>query len=94
LFLLNFFENPFSEVWLYFDHSQTSSFHEAMKKIEGQIVTVFEVTDSINELKTTLIFKLEDCFLPSAVGTVLGKLETEGELPQEVSLYSHSMKLL
>jgi hypothetical protein len=30
-----------------------------------------------------LIFKLEDCFLPSAVRTILGKLETEGELPQE-----------
>jgi hypothetical protein len=83
LFLLNFFENPLSEVWLYFIHSQASSVHEAVKKVEGQRFTVFEVTDSINGLKTTLMFKLEDCFLPSAVRTILGKLETEGELPQE-----------
>jgi hypothetical protein len=30
-----------------------------------------------------MMFKLEDCFLPSAVRTILGKPETEGELPQE-----------
>jgi hypothetical protein len=29
------------------------------------------------------MFKLEDCFLPSAVRTILAELETEGELPQE-----------
>jgi hypothetical protein len=30
-----------------------------------------------------LIFKPEDCLLHLAVRTILGKLETEGELPQE-----------
>jgi hypothetical protein len=48
LFLPNFFENPLSEVWLYFVHIQASSFHEAVKKVEGQNVNVFEVIDSIN----------------------------------------------
>jgi hypothetical protein len=83
LFLLNFFETSLSEVWLYFAHTWALSFHEAAKKAEGQSVTVFEIIDSINGLKTTLMFKLEDSFLPSAVRTILGKLETEGELPQE-----------
>jgi hypothetical protein len=29
------------------------------------------------------MFKPEECLLPSAVRIILGKLETEGELPQE-----------
>lgn len=36
LFLLNFLENPLSEVWLYFAHNQASSFHEAVKKAEDR----------------------------------------------------------
>jgi hypothetical protein len=32
LFLLNFFEKSLSEIWLYFVHSQASSFHEGLKK--------------------------------------------------------------
>jgi hypothetical protein len=35
LFPLNFFGNPLSEVWLYFVHTQASSFIEAVKKVEG-----------------------------------------------------------
>jgi hypothetical protein len=63
LFLLNFFENSLSGVWLYFVHSQASSFHEEVKKVGGQTVIVFEVIDSIDGLKTTVICKPEDCFL-------------------------------
>jgi hypothetical protein len=48
LFLMNFFENSLSEGWLYFVHSQASSFHEAVKKLVEQRVTVFEVIDSVN----------------------------------------------
>lgn len=46
LFILNFFENLMSEVRLYFVHSQTSSFHESVKKEEGRAFTVLEVFDS------------------------------------------------
>jgi hypothetical protein len=52
LFLLKFFEKPLSEVWLYFAHKQTSSFHETVEKVKGKRVTVFEVIDSISGLKT------------------------------------------
>jgi hypothetical protein len=72
LFLLNFFEKPSSEVRLYFVHSQALYFHDAVKEVEGQRFTVFEVTDNNNGLKNTLMFKLEDCLLPSAVRTILG----------------------
>jgi hypothetical protein len=45
LFLLDFFENLSSEVWLYsyFVHRHPSFFHEAVKKMEGQRVPVFEL---------------------------------------------------
>jgi hypothetical protein len=72
LFLLNPFENPLFEVLLYFVHNQASSFHEAMKKAEGQRVTV---TDIVNGLKAAMLFKLEDCFFPSSVRIILGKLD-------------------
>jgi hypothetical protein len=94
-FLLNFFENPSPEVRLYFVHSQVLYSHDAVKNVEGQRFTLFAVAES---LKTTLMFKLEECFFPSAVRTMLQKLGTEGELPQEevsifMPLHSHSTKL-
>jgi hypothetical protein len=39
LFLLNFFENPSSELWLYFFCSHASFFHEAMEKVHEQRIT-------------------------------------------------------
>jgi hypothetical protein len=64
-----------------------------VKKVEGQRVTVFEVIDSINGLKTNLMFNLQDCLLPSAVQTNLGKLETDGKLPQEEVQKFHTTAL-
>jgi hypothetical protein len=40
------------------------------------------------------MFELENCFLSSAVRTILGKLETEGELPQEEVQKCHATALL
>lgn len=82
LFLLNFFKDPLSEAWLYFVDNQASFFHAAVLKVEGQAVTVFEVIDSISGLINILSSKLEECFLPFTVKTILGKLEREG-LPEE-----------
>jgi hypothetical protein len=56
-------------------HSQASTFHTTVEKVEGQTVTVFEVIDTLNNLKNILSSKSEDCFLSSAVRTILGKLE-------------------
>jgi hypothetical protein len=44
-------------------------------------------------LKTTLLFKLEDCFLPSAASTFLGDLQTEGQLSQEQVQKFHATAL-
>ena len=93
-----FFENPLSEACLVFVHNQAASFNEAVQKIEGQTVTVFEIIDSINGLKTILELKLEDHFLPSRVKLILENLEMEGlpnvEVKSFMSLFLHSMKQL
>ncbi|GFQ98893.1 uncharacterized protein TNCT_430231 [Trichonephila clavata] len=39
LLLKNFFEDPASELWLYFLHAQSASFHQAVLKLED---TIFE----------------------------------------------------
>jgi hypothetical protein len=49
----------------------------AVEKVEGQRITVFEVIDTLNNLKNNLVSKSKDFFLSSAVRTILGKLEKE-----------------
>lgn len=47
LLLKNFFENPTSELWLYFLHAQSASFHQAVLKLEGQAVLAIEAAKEI-----------------------------------------------
>lgn len=93
VFIQEFFENPLSEAWLILVHSQASSFHEAVQKVEGQMVTVFEVIDNINRLKAILESKLEDGFLPSRVQIILKKLEMEGFPRDDVKQFNASVSL-
>jgi hypothetical protein len=76
------FQNPLSNGWLHFMHNQAYIFRAAVEKVEGQTVTVFEVIGILNNLKNNLAPKSEDCFLSSAVKTILGKLEEEGSGPE------------
>jgi hypothetical protein len=69
------------------------------RKVEGQRVTVFQVIDSINALKTPLMFKLEDCFLLQLLEQSLEKWKQREKYLKKryrifMSLYSLSMKLL
>ena len=82
----SFFENPLSEAWLYFLHNQASTFHSAVQRVEGQTITVFEVISVLNDLKANLVSKGEDCFITSAVRSILGKLEKEG-LSSEIAKF-------
>jgi hypothetical protein len=58
-------------------HNQTSIFHAAVEKVECQTITVLKVTDMLNDPKNNLASTSDDCFLSSAVRTILGKLEKE-----------------
>lgn len=76
--LKNFFENPSSELWLYFIHAQSSSFHQAVLKIEGQNISGIEAASEINKLKDNLSQKETAQFLPHAVRGLLVKLKESG----------------
>jgi hypothetical protein len=73
-------------------HNQASIFRAAVEKVASQTVTVFEVTDALNNLKNNLIPKTEDCFLSSAVRTLLGKIEKESFGPAMATFrqYDHT----
>ena len=50
----HFFENPQAEIWLYFVHCQAATFHQVVKKIEGENISAVEVTNELSNLKENL----------------------------------------
>lgn len=69
--LKTFFEDPSSELWLYFIHAQSATFHQAVLKIEGQSVSAIEATREINQLKDNLRSKQRTQFLPHSVRNLI-----------------------
>lgn len=52
-----FFENPSFELWLFFMHAQSATFHQAVLKIERQTMSAIEIAKEINRLKDNLTLK-------------------------------------
>ncbi|XP_047036755.1 protein FAM200B-like [Helicoverpa armigera] len=73
-----FFEDPTSELWFYFLHAQSASFHQAVLKLEGQTVSAIEAAKEINQLKDNLIQKQTNQFLPFMVRQLILKLKDSG----------------
>ncbi|KAF8766424.1 hypothetical protein HNY73_019489 [Argiope bruennichi] len=71
--LKNFFEDPRSELWLYFLYAQSASFHQAVLKLEGQTVSAIEAAKEINQLKDNLTQKQINQFLPFMVRQLIVK---------------------
>lgn len=69
--LKTFFENPSSELWLYFMHAQAATFHQVVLKIEGQNVSAIESAKEINRLRDNLALKESSIFLPHTVRNLL-----------------------
>lgn len=80
--LKTFFENPSSELWLYFMHAQAAIFHQTVLKIEGQNVSAIESTKEINRLRDNLALKENSVFLPYTVRVKLQ--ETDAAVAQSV----------
>lgn len=76
--LKNFFEDPTSELWLYFLHAQSASFHQAVLKIEGQTLSAIEAAKEIKQLKDGLAQKETNQFLPFTVRSLMVKLKDSG----------------
>ncbi|CAL1279908.1 unnamed protein product, partial [Larinioides sclopetarius] len=73
LLLKNFFEDPTSELWLYFFFAQSASFHQPVLKLEGQTVSAIEAAKEINQLKDNLTQKQTNQFLPFMVRQLIVK---------------------
>lgn len=86
--LKTFFENPASELWLYFLHGQSASFHQAVLKIEGQTLSAIEAAKEINLLKDNLAQKQASQFLPFTVRSLMVKLKASGTYIDEVFVKS------
>lgn len=70
-----FFEDPTSELWLYFLHTQAAAFHKVVLKIEGQNISAVESGRQINLLRESLALKERTIFLPHSVRTISVKLQ-------------------
>jgi hypothetical protein len=73
--LKDFFNNPSSEAWLHFVHSQSYIFHQTVLKIEGTKISAIEVSQELNELKNNLYQKCTHVFIPMSVKTILKNTE-------------------
>lgn len=81
--LKNFFECPNSELWLFFVHSQSMTFHTAVLKIEGQTISALEATKVIYELRTNLEEKPSSIILPYFVRQLLSDLQKKEEVQED-----------
>lgn len=69
--LLTFFNNPLSEAYLWFVHSQFNIFQQGIKKIEGSTKSVMEVNDVLESTLTALTRRKEEQFLSFNVKSIL-----------------------
>lgn len=69
--LLEFFQNPLSEAYLYFLHSQLAVFDANIRKIEKAKNSIVEIISILNETMESLESRKEEQFLSLSVGTQL-----------------------
>lgn len=82
--LKKFFEDPCSEMWLNFIHSQAATIHHVVSKIEGEKLSAVEIMSVLHDLKDNLQSKKANVFLPHSVRMLTHKLEEEGLVASSV----------
>lgn len=73
-----FFDDPLSEVWLNFVHTQAAIFHSVIKLLEGQHVVMLDACKVLEDLRKKLSNRLDCVFVPSVVQSKLKNLENDG----------------
>jgi len=74
LILKEFFNNPLSEVWLLFIHSEAAIFHNAILKIERSSATIMEVHDVMIDVIDNYKYRLQESFKPLSIQAQLAQL--------------------
>ncbi|CAH0563113.1 unnamed protein product [Brassicogethes aeneus] len=78
--LSNFFEDDTSELWLQFLHNEAAVFHSAVNSIEGDNISITEVSDRIANLKLKYNERLQAGYIPLTIRNEVSRLESLGLL--------------
>ena len=76
--LKNFFEDPLSELWLWFIHNQLVLFNAAVLNMEGDNTSVINTTDELQKLTEKLHSRKTEKFISIKVKSKLKELEKKG----------------
>lgn len=80
--LYNFFNKNCSELWLKFLHNQASVFYNSVKNVEGNNVTIIDVSNEINCLVIKYKERLEDQYIPLTLKNDLKILVESGDIKE------------
>lgn len=72
-----FFENDTSQIWLQFIHNQATLFNNDVKIIDGNKISIVEVSNEVNNLKTKLREKTDDDYVPLVIRKDVTRLEEQ-----------------
>lgn len=81
--LKKFFDDPCSELWLWYIHSQLALFNLAVLNIEAENTTVVTTTEELKQLTQKLQTRKDDKFFSMKVKSKIRELETSGRLVTE-----------
>ena len=76
--LKNFFEDPLSELWVWFIHNQLVLFNAAVLNMEGDNTSVINTTDELQKLTEKLHSRKTEEFISIKVKSKLEELEKKG----------------
>lgn len=92
LLLKNFFFDDFSELYLWFIHSNMSLFHAKIASIERENNSIVEVITLIHSLKEALKNRVDEIFIPFKVQQLLLKLKNENNDEKIDNFREHTRK--
>lgn len=78
--LQQFFNDPCSEAWLFFAHSQATIFHRSILQIESQKISMTEVSKIIKDVKNKAQERKDASYLPLIMRKMLNDLEKSGHI--------------
>ncbi len=83
IFLKNFFDDPCSELWLWFVHNQMSLFNVTLLNIQKEDATASEIVSELNVLKGKLLNRRDEKFLSLKVKSLLRELQSGNNITIE-----------
>jgi len=89
--IVDFFNNPLSQIYFLFLHCQTFLFEKQIKKIEKSDITIIEVKKIINDLEQTLSERAEANFLGIKTKIEYNKIKDDVQLFVSIKLFDEEV---